>query len=480
MIGYFPSIYEDETLYSFFARYYSHMGYPSYVNALEDLLKKRTSKIDMEFWGDLNEEATNALSSMYDIEELLLNHTMFPQYARFTTPMEQEVALASLVSHEGDIHRMLPFPTSKSERHLMYCPMCAKEDRERYGETYWHRAHLIRNIGVCAKHGCCLKETPISMSAKGSPRLYVGEDEIPDDEPIEYKSDRALDFARYILNVFQMPMKKDDDVPIHEFLKSKLEGTRYLSTRGGRREIGLLHQDYLVFYKGNPSLENYELHKIQKIFLGNNRNFYDICAIAYFLGIHEGELINRNLPPFSQSKVFDKTILSLYEQGLGCHRIARMVGVSPSTVSKTKYPKAKAPRDYSVRKGIPNEDWSFLDKEMLPLVKKRAKEIYEGGGDRPHRVTRFAIERAFEWPSKRLDYLPKCKNALKKYEETFEEYWAREVTWAYRKIKKDKEIICWRDIRNITNLRTNNFKACFSYLHRYASMDEVNAITNLI
>ncbi|MBR1752184.1 MAG: TniQ family protein [Ruminococcus sp.] len=47
---------------------------------------------------------------------------------------------------------ILPDP----DRRLRYCPVCAADDREKYGETYWHRVHQIPEISVCAKHRCRL------------------------------------------------------------------------------------------------------------------------------------------------------------------------------------------------------------------------------------------------------------------------------------------------------------------------------------
>jgi len=41
---------------------------------------------------------------------------------------------------------------------MRVCPLCVKEDRERYGETYWHLSHQLQGIDVCHKHGCYLTD----------------------------------------------------------------------------------------------------------------------------------------------------------------------------------------------------------------------------------------------------------------------------------------------------------------------------------
>lgn len=143
MIGYLPEIYPDELIYSWFARYYAHNGYTCYSSALSDLLKSKISRIDIEFTGPLNESAKNAISKMYDHQDLILNHTMFPYYARFACHDKRQKALIQLVNGYGQIHNTLTFANTTKDRFLCYCPQCSTEDRETYGETYFHTKMIL-------------------------------------------------------------------------------------------------------------------------------------------------------------------------------------------------------------------------------------------------------------------------------------------------------------------------------------------------
>lgn len=96
MIAYLPDLYEDELVYSWFARYFAHM-YPSYTCALEDLLKSRNMRADMEFVNRLNTEAKTAITKVISLEELVLKHTMFP-YCRFAETSRLCNALQSMVA----------------------------------------------------------------------------------------------------------------------------------------------------------------------------------------------------------------------------------------------------------------------------------------------------------------------------------------------------------------------------------------------
>ena len=82
MISYFPEIYPDELVYSWFCRYFIHSGCITHKTALNDLLYKRCNNPSKEFIGHLNPDADRTIKQIYPIDELIINHTMYPQYAR--------------------------------------------------------------------------------------------------------------------------------------------------------------------------------------------------------------------------------------------------------------------------------------------------------------------------------------------------------------------------------------------------------------
>ena len=88
MIAYFPTPYPDELAYSLFCRYYVHSGCLTHKMALQDLYCKRSDNPSKEFLGNIKPEAKKLLEIQYGADYLILNHTMYPQYARFI-PLEQ-------------------------------------------------------------------------------------------------------------------------------------------------------------------------------------------------------------------------------------------------------------------------------------------------------------------------------------------------------------------------------------------------------
>lgn len=483
MIAYLPELYEDELAYSWFARYFAHM-YPAYTSALEDLLESRYMRADVEFTGRLGGDARAAITRVVPMEELVLKHTMLPYY-RFTDHGRFCDALKSMAVSGEDAHRLLPVPKSKADsqpRHIRYCPLCAAEAREKYGEAYWTRQANLRNMDICTRHRCRLKDTGIEISGRKSPRLYVAEAEIVDVEPEPVEEGLELEFARYLAEVFCKPIDLGNTAAIGDFLNSRLEGTKYLSARGMMRNASLLLDDFLEFYQELPVPGLTKLSRMQKIFTGYRWDFYEVCQIAFFLGISTDDLVNPKLPEKSQTERFNEKVEGLYGLGLGCHRIARELGCSPSTAKHANRIKPKAGHDHSVRKGMRREDWGRMDEDMIPAVRDACRQISHNHGSRPGRVTVNAVCRLLGLPDKRFDYLPKCREVIHGYEEQKEVYWAREVAWCYAYLleRKAADDIRWRDIRDITNLRKDNFIAAFPYLGLFTDGDTENRIRSLL
>ena len=147
MIGFMPEIYPDELVYSWFCRCFVHSGYPTSKAFLGELLFNRHCNPSKEFVGHLNPEMEQEIRQIYPMEELVLEHTMFPQYARFIGPENKKNALHRLTNDFCDAHHLFSIlPRDEGDQYLKYCPLCIVEDREIYGEAYWHRTHQIRNM----------------------------------------------------------------------------------------------------------------------------------------------------------------------------------------------------------------------------------------------------------------------------------------------------------------------------------------------
>ena len=178
MLGYFPAIYPDELLYSQLARYYQGSGYMGYTFAAEDLFESRWVRPDIEFLNSYTQDAYGIITKNLPLYEVIIKHTMFPYYGRFLTPYRREKAYFALKKMSGDYNNLLAVPKSKELRYLRFCPLCVKEDRGTYGETYWHRLHQMMGVDICPIHFCKLINSSILISGRASPKLITAEEVI--------------------------------------------------------------------------------------------------------------------------------------------------------------------------------------------------------------------------------------------------------------------------------------------------------------
>jgi len=458
MIAYFPIIYQDELVYSLLSRFYLQSGYISYTYAVEDIYAYKNVRPDPEFFNVLNPNLLEMIMKRISMAELVEKHTMFPYYSRFMQISRRVKAFEALSTMNGNYKNLLIVPTKKrgAGRFLRYCPVCAIDDRKKHGETYWHRNHQIIGVDVCPIHKCYLINSKIMISGKASPSLIAAEKEVPYEEKISFCDNfLELRLAEYILCVFHAPIDLDNHVTIGQFLHSKLVGTKYISELGVTKNLTMFYKDYLNFYSSITDERRMELFQVQKVFNDYRVHTHEVCELALFLAIPEQELIEMILP----SEIHPKN--SVYR------RLSDELDIDYAKVKIIGDEVLKLfNSNIRVRNkcGPKGNQWDRIDEEYLPKVKDIISELYSNGKERPNKITPNLIKSKLGLPDKQLEKLPMCTAEIIKYQETQQQYWAREVLWAYRKIHEEELAFNWRQVRNLTNLRRINLEACLPHL----------------
>lgn len=479
MIAFFPSLYPDELVYSWFARYFAKSGYPAYTDAFEDIYGKRILKPSFEFINPLGEKMISIIEQEIGLEQLMLKHTMFPLYARFLPANRRTGALRVLVEEQNVDAKLLGRIIDRKgvKRYARFCPQCAKEDREKYGETYWHRLHQIVGIDICAKHGFRLFEANVALFNRSAPRLYPAETvedvAIASDDPGNV-SNVEIELARYAATVFNTSFDMNNDVGVGKFLHSRLAGGRYLSLRGQQRDMETLLADYNMYYDGLETDKLMESWQLQKLFNGKRIHFMEVCQLAMFLEINVSDLVSPVLPEERPEELFDAKVKRLRAQKMSYQSIAQEMGVGlelVKAVGEDRYTKrkkgSKVVLDRYTRRKC---DFAVLDEKLLPEVENICRAIYYGvDGSRPKKVGVHTVQSMLELPEKQLYSLTRCLKAIRRYDETQEHYWAREIIWAVRRIVDAGDKLTWRHIRNLTNLRRANFLKAIPEVEQIAS-----------
>lgn len=94
-------------------------------------------------------------NSSYTIDALIDHHTLLPFYAPFLRRSTVQKIRKLMGSGNGVSIRGLAGITSSKVQPptwLNFCPACVEEDKERFGECYWHRLHQAPGVKVCPIH----------------------------------------------------------------------------------------------------------------------------------------------------------------------------------------------------------------------------------------------------------------------------------------------------------------------------------------
>ena len=109
-------------------------------------------------------------------------------------------------------------------------------------------------------------------------------------------------------------------------MHSKMENTQYLSARGKARLLAPLTNDFNELYFMLPNVTMSEQWQIEKIFSNHRCHTYDICLLAFFLGVPAAELVAMRLPEKTQAQLFDEKIIELHDLGLNYRQISFQMG----------------------------------------------------------------------------------------------------------------------------------------------------------
>ena len=306
MISYLPELYPDELVYSWFCRLYIHGGYLTHKATLTDLFEKRSCNPSKEFIGYLNADAKSVISKAISINTLVAEHTMFPQYARFIPSDKKIAALRLLGEGSTDPHHVFTILIRNPNSEWMrYCPLCASEDREKYGETYWHRSHQIRNVNICPKHKCHLINSSVSIRNEAAFSFYPAQTTVKDDDIIYSQNELEHRFTNYCAELIASPITFQNNTPVRSVIYKAMKDTPYMKSTGKSRYTTRFYQDITDFYSSINLQNPIGFSQIQRALLGKLTEFTTITQIAFFLGISVDELINPKLSDAEIKEEYD-------------------------------------------------------------------------------------------------------------------------------------------------------------------------------
>ena len=139
MLGFFPTLYRGELLYSAIARYQIRSGNLSPKANIEELFNSRTITATADLPCGLDNLVLNLPPySSITADSMIQKHTLYPFYASFMPPKRAKQIKESMKSTKGgNIHTTAGVMASAISipRYFRFCPECLQEDLNQHGET---------------------------------------------------------------------------------------------------------------------------------------------------------------------------------------------------------------------------------------------------------------------------------------------------------------------------------------------------------
>lgn len=179
MIGVFPESYPDELFFSRCARYHERIGYSTLAGSARDLFGKGVFSMSIDLPANFAAFVENLPPGhSLTVDSLIDANTTLPFYAPFVTPERTQRARIDMTCNGSALaHLRLGILTIKNRpSSFWHCPDCVEEDRQRFGETYWHRVHQLPGITICPVHETATVETNMHLFAlRGRQGLVTAE-----------------------------------------------------------------------------------------------------------------------------------------------------------------------------------------------------------------------------------------------------------------------------------------------------------------
>lgn len=168
MLKFFPTPYPGEWWYSVLCRYHVRSGNSRQQSTIAELFPGRvTAAIGSVFPNSTIRQVVMQLpAGVLNVDSVIAHNTLFPYYSRcfkYAKKVEllEDIALGKKVT----ITNLRRFTDLWRPS---FCTQCAAEDREVYGEAFWHIEHQIPLLPLCPKHGCRLQQAQeVEMSHLG-------------------------------------------------------------------------------------------------------------------------------------------------------------------------------------------------------------------------------------------------------------------------------------------------------------------------
>ncbi|MEK5490740.1 TnsD family Tn7-like transposition protein [Paenibacillus sp. FSL R7-0297] len=251
LLAYFPTLYEDELLYSGIARYHMNSGNKTQKQTIEDLFGDVWVCASADFPSHIG-ALVSKIDDLYSSEQLIRDHTLFPYYTHFMSKsriMQVEMLMKG-ITDQGAIYANLGLAATKikTPKYLRFCRECFKAESE-ICEPYWHRSHQLPGVSICPLHKQPLILSDVECSTENHKFEFVALSKIKEEHFVEVEIDN--DWIEHLIYLAEQSsfllLSSCLRINDHSEYKSLLYEQGYLTPKG-RVKFERLINNFRLFY----------------------------------------------------------------------------------------------------------------------------------------------------------------------------------------------------------------------------------------
>ena len=503
MIHFFTDPYKDELLYSTIARYHYYSGNTDCKDTIEECFGRRSLIPTFEIGGRLD-YLSRELGGSYTAKSLINNNTILPYYYPFIDLKSRNEVLDYVKANGSNaIYTKLGIIAGSicKKNYIYYCPICARRDIDRYGETYIHREHQLQGIILCPHDGSYLKEYSIRKLDLSRIEYIRLENELLDLEPSAVNMshyDRHLKLAKDAYFLITHNLDNVNKNTIWDKYR-RLIYNKGLATQNGTVKQGKLYEKFIAYYGEDflksldSSIDFYNDYNWLKVITRKSERsshpLRHLLLIDFLCGDIEGffttniSIVNKKV--VKTEKVYHQedandiklnsckdAILEEFKANKDINRTKLRELHKKEYMYIYRYDKEwlfnNLPSKSKSNSNNLRVDWVNRDQEYLELIKVRYEELLN---NEVHlRITIGNLAKPLGLLSnleKKIAKLPKTKEFLEEISESTKEFQLRRCKATIDKmLNEEQEIKLWK-VQRIAAIRSRQFEELKDDLIKY-------------
>ena len=303
MIGFLPILHDDELFSSLLMRLFEEGAYIYPKHFLNEILDGK-QRFNYLYVNRLKPELIDLLDKTYGWKNIIQNHTLEGWNNLFG-------------KYSG---------VSPTKGFIRYCPFCLKEKK------YIQLLPQLREIHYCPEHGYKYMQSDISLNRNANYLIKPISDFLcqkTDSLKQVDLDDINVKVSKYINNVITASRNDLKQAKINDYIREHIPKEYFRSKTRAKINSAKIKQALDEFFGG---LEGYSLNErqIKRIMSGESFSPYQICLLAYWLGISPNKLVNKKVVVVVP---IDTKVIAFRKNGLSQRQIAQKLNLSKTKVN---------------------------------------------------------------------------------------------------------------------------------------------------